>query len=584
MAIVKLETGEELEFDNNYSDEQISQAIEEYLSQKPVQQPKQEGSALGNIARGLPVGLGRAATGFVQAATDLGENAARRAEKAIYGDTMNQQTFGDRLAGQVQQQNQQLAQEPLSTRFGVGVGEVLPFLTTGVGTGKAVSSAISGGLGRIAGLGAAGAVGGAAQQALSAQEQAGLQNRLEKTGEGAAMGAAFGAGLGALGEGVRAVTGAAKNTGKQIYKGFKAPEVEQLEAIGNEIRQTSSGLYNQVKESGATFKPDAVRIVINDIDKAVKEGGTLFKTNHPKTLSLLSEIKKDIAIKQKAGQSISLPELDEYRKAISNAVQDTIGMTGKVNDDGRRLTKAIGAIDNFLNNSQPEKVLQSGNPEAFNLYKQAKGEWQRYSKFDAVQNIIKKADGDPNRLKTLVKNFVDNPKKTSGFNKMELEALKKASENSNAEGIFKAIGKFGFDLGSGRNIGNTIVPGASILYGGAKGQSAAAVGTLARQAQKLAARGKVEDVLNIIRGTNPKEAQKIVNSLPLKTRDVVLMNLINKSVSTPDANASEIPQDGVLTEEQFKNQLIQQRQNYPSIASDIDPELEAEIYRKRYLK
>lgn len=34
MATVKLETGEELEFDNNYSDEQISQAVDEYLSTK----------------------------------------------------------------------------------------------------------------------------------------------------------------------------------------------------------------------------------------------------------------------------------------------------------------------------------------------------------------------------------------------------------------------------------------------------------------------------------------------------------------------------------------------------------------------
>jgi len=565
MAIVKLETGEELEFDNNYSDEQISQAVEEYLGQKqpnqaqqPIQEPKQEGSMFGNIARGLPVGLGRAATGFVQAATDLGENAANRAERAIYGDEpMQKETFGTRLAGQIQQQNEQLAQEPMSTRFGVGVGEVLPYLATGAGTGRAVSSAIGGGAGRIAGLSAAGAVGGATQQGLSAQEQAGLDNRLGKAGEGAGYGALFGAGLGALGEGARAIGSAAKATGKQIYKGFKAPEVEQLEAIGNDIKQVSSNLYNQVRKSGATFKPDAVRIVLNDIDKSVKDGGTLFKTNHPKTISLLNEIKKDIAIKQKAGQSISLPELDEYRKAISSAIQDSVGMTGKVNDDGRRLTKAVRAIDNFLDNSQPEKVLQSGNPESFNLYKQAKGEWQRYAKFDSIQNIIKRADNDPNRLKTLVKNFVDNPKKTSGFNKLELDALKKASENSNAEGLFKAVGKFGFDLGSGRNIGNTIVPGASILYGGAKGSSAAAVGTLSRQAQKLAARGKIEDVLDIIRGAKPQESNKILNSLPIKTRDVILMNLLSKSAApTSEANANELN----MSEEEIRQQMIQMNQ------------------------
>lgn len=39
MTIVKLETGEELEFDNNYSDAQISQAVEEYLASKKQQTP-----------------------------------------------------------------------------------------------------------------------------------------------------------------------------------------------------------------------------------------------------------------------------------------------------------------------------------------------------------------------------------------------------------------------------------------------------------------------------------------------------------------------------------------------------------------
>lgn len=508
-----------------YTPDQLRQG----KAQQPMQ-PKQEGSALGNFARGLPVGLGRAATGFVQAATDLGENAARRAEKAIYGDTMDQQTFGNRLAGQVQQQNEQLAQEPLSTRFGVGVGEVLPYLSTGAGTGKAVSSVIGGAAGRIAGLGAAGAVGGATQQALSAQEEAGLQNRLEKTGEGAAMGAAFGAGLGALAEGGKAVAKGTKEFGKQIYKGYKATPIDDLPMVADEIAQGSSALYKQVEESGAYFKPDATRVLLNEIDSAVKEGGSLFKTNHPKTLGILKDIKQDIALKQKAGQSISLPQLDQYRKALSTASNEAVTPLGKSTDDGRRLGNAVAAIDDFLSQNPPEKILVSGDSNAINLYKNAQKEWQRYSQFSEIANIVKKADGDANRMKTLTKNFLDNPKKTRGYSPEIINGLKKASQNSNPEALSKALGKFGFDLGSGRNIGNTIVPGASILYGGPKGSSAAAVGTLARQAQKMAARGKVEDVLNIIRGAKPQEAEKIINSLPLKTRNIILTNLTTKTV------------------------------------------------------
>lgn len=296
MAIVKLETGEELEFDNNYSDEQISQAVEEYLSQKPAQQkqPQQQdqGSTLGNIARGIPVGLGRAATGFVQAATDLGENAAKRVEKAIYGDTMDQQTFGDRLAGQVKQQNEQLAQEPLSTRFGVGLGEVLPSLIAGSGTGKAVSSVIGGRLGPVVGLGVSGAVGGAVQQALSAQEEAGLQNRLEKAGEGAAMGAAFGAGLGALGEGARVVSKPVSKLTTSIVDRIKSE-------LGNKAaskRLAASQLKQGLEREGVDIA-EALRKTSEDgkdlIDILDPRLGTLNKglknLNRPETIKIADE-------------------------------------------------------------------------------------------------------------------------------------------------------------------------------------------------------------------------------------------------------------------------------------------------------
>lgn len=193
MAIVKLETGEELEFDNNYSDEQISQAVEEYLNQKQpkqTEQPKQSNSFL-NVARGLPIGLGRAFVGGVQTAADF-----------IAPDS----EFSKNLAFNVQQQNQQLAQEPLSTRIGVGIGETLPFLTTGAGTGAKVAQALGGAKGAIAGLGAAGAIGGATQQGLSAQEEAGLENRAIEALKGGGTGAVFGAGLGTLGQGVKVVS------------------------------------------------------------------------------------------------------------------------------------------------------------------------------------------------------------------------------------------------------------------------------------------------------------------------------------------------------------------------------------------
>jgi len=110
-------------------------------------------------------------------------------------------TIGDRLANQVKQRNELQAQLPTSQRVGVAVGEALPFLTTGVGTGAKVAQVA----GKVAGITAGGAVGGAVSSALSPQEQAGLENRAVETVKGGAVGGAVGAGFGVAGKVASAV-------------------------------------------------------------------------------------------------------------------------------------------------------------------------------------------------------------------------------------------------------------------------------------------------------------------------------------------------------------------------------------------
>jgi hypothetical protein len=768
MAIVKLETGEELEFDNNYSDEQISQAVEEYLGQKPTQQPKQEGSVLGNIARGLPVGLGRAATGFVQAATDLGEGAARGIEKAIYGDTMDQQTFGDRLAGQVQQQNQQLAQEPLSTRFGVGVGEVLPYLATGAGTGKAVSSAIGGATGRIAGLGAAGAVGGATQQALSAQEQAGLQNRLEKTGEGAVMGAAFGAGLGALGEGVRVVSKPASKLttaivdrvkselgNKEIAKKLATTQLKEGLAregidIAEALKQTSQegkdlvdildprlatlnkGLRNlnrpetikiadqslaRINQTTNKLQDEVLNLVSNNkitpeqagdilgrnskklFDKAIAartakveplykealaEGIKINPKAKAETGESLSQIlrspfmqkvlndvrsnssefagtpaskfygdlhqkTKPVYIKAMIGrdpftgtpifeQAIKTPSkfkipdndirtLHAIEKELNNMLSNPQAITG-VNVDIASIKANKNAISKFLDEASPK--LTMARKQYSRLTQEIKGEGKsllgKYAKMysegrtdeltksamDILKlppnRIIKAKQINPQEFNDLLRasfenkiasiqpldEGVINPKAfTKAFFADGGKALEAATDKETAKG-FRRLAE-NLDIRYQRN---RIAKGAmesqakSVRVPTGKSSALNRVLEFAEDrivsspaAQKEFVNGlftpQGQEMLRTIANSEKKVQEQIINNF---MRETILLNLLSKSASPSEADASEMSQDGFLNEEQFRNQLIQQRQNYPSIAGDINPELEAEIYRKRYLK
>jgi hypothetical protein len=426
------------------------------------------------------------------------------------------------------------------------------------------------------------AVGGAEMSALSPQEKAGLGNRAVETAKGAATGAAFGTALGVGGKVISSIGGGLKETAQAIKSGFKAKPIEELGDIGQKIADDSSSLYKAVDESGATLRPEAISQLQGNIREAVSSGGTLFKTNHPKTIGLLKEIGKDIETK---GGVVTFSQLDGYRKALSNAAQDSISPLGRTTDDGRRLKSAIRSIDKYIDESPAEKIFNLPKEQAENViqtYREAQKQWGTYAKFDTIANLVKKADNDPNRLKTLVKNFVDNDRKTSGFSEAQIASLRKASENTNAAGFLKQFGKFGFDLGSGRNLGNTALPVGSAMFGGAKGMGLATIGTLARQAQKLEARGRIEDVLNLIRGQEPQISSKVIQQLSPKARDFILTNLLTQSAtqSNNDAQASETQN---MSEDQIRQQMLQQNQSIPSSYSQKElKERPAQIKQRYY--
>jgi hypothetical protein len=721
--------------------EQIAAKKQAYLQENlPASQGIVGLETVENVGKGINTGLGNAAIGAFQAATDVGEKAASLIERLYFGDNLNMNTIGDRLANQVKQRNELQAQLPTSQRVGVAVGEALPFLTTGVGTGAKVAQVA----GKVAGITAGGAVGGAVSSALSPQEQAGLENRAMQTVKGGAVGSAVGAGFGVAGK----VASGAVTLGKDVLAGYKArpveaiagftsKPVETLDSISAAIKDRSSNAYKAVRESGAIFKPEAIKSIFAGIDNSLKESGILNPILHSDTIGILNDLK---TLAKEKGDAIGLEELDQYRQLLGDVVKKNTDISGKINADALKANIAIDKLDeivdglganalqgtvkaednifnkvlkklvtqqeelqplvkkakeynnadefvksqgkpffhgtnnkfdefdikkigsqtdsglfgrgfyfanneyvaknaisggaakyvkevylniknpldisqfktkkelaNYLNINQsllvqngsgfrpsptftgqftsavkdkghdavfvnrggisdeivvfdPENIKtkdqlinifnkskstqsstgnqksSTGNQNSIDLLNTARAEWKRYRKFDAISSIVKRADGDPNRTKALLQNFVNNPKNLRGFSNAEVEALKRAKTNSTSEGLMKAVGKFGFDIGSGRNAGNTALPLVGASIGGFAGGSATAglsvvVGTIARQAQKLSAKGQIDDVLKLIQGQEPKIASKVIQQLSPKTRDFVLTNILTQTIN-----------------------------------------------------
>jgi hypothetical protein len=330
--------------------------------------------------------------------------------------------------------------------------------------------------------------------ALYGAGEAASGNEIEGAKAGAGLAAAVGATLPVSG----AVLAGTRDVVKDSYKGFKARDVEQLQEAAAAIKDRSFQAYNQMRQAGAVFKPEKANKIVDDIYTRLTDDGILNPRLHDKTLGLFEDF-KDAASQGDLG----LESLDQWRQLFGE-------VAGNFNDrvNARKASKVIGAIDNAVDNIQADDLV-NGSKEAVDALKLGRSEWAKSRKFETITDIVKKSDGDANYLKRELKKLVDNPKKSRGFSPEEFRALQDAATLSTSEGILKSLGKFGFDFGNSR-IGNTALP----VIGGLAGSPVLpAVGTAARSAQKLTARGKVEDLLKVIeKGGNISMTE--INSLP----------------------------------------------------------------------
>jgi len=111
-----------------------------------------------------------------------------------------------------------------------------------------------------------------------------------------------------------------------------------------------------------------------------------------------------------------------------------------------------------------------------------------------------------------------------------MDALKTAAKQTTGEGILKALGKFGFDIGSSRGIGNTALPtiggiAAGLGAGTGAGVLVPVAGTAARQGQKLLAFGKAEELLKVIE-QGGKITTKMVETLPQTEKKKFLTSIM----------------------------------------------------------
>lgn len=486
-------------------------AILEELQRRGVtQQPAQE--EMGAVEK-----LGRFGTGY--------SPLPSKEKLAKFGEAVLElgPAFGELFVGGVQRGAEILGQEDFSRRLGEQVAKEREGLTTAQKAGRVA--------GKVLATAPIGFGGGALGLARAGAATAALEPTKEGTAEAAVKQTLAGAGTAAI---LGGVVGQAKKLGQEAFKrvksGIGAKNVEALQDATIALKTKASNTYGKLKKLNSDISQKAGNRIVTNLDETLLSSGKLNKKLHGSTLSVVDDIRADA----KAGQ-ISIEGLDQHRMNLNAVIQkDTDSISGKVGPDGQKATVLIEKLDDLIDNLKPSDLgvgkTTTQALEARSLLNEARKDWRVYSKFQRIANLAEKADGDPNRIKALFQQFVSKKKNLKGFTPDEIKSLKFAAANTGGEKLLKTFGKFGFDFGSSATAGNTALPALSLFTGGITGAPiggglAVTGGTVARQLQKLVARGKVDDALALIQqgGVNPAEAiSKIKNQ---KVREELLTRL-----------------------------------------------------------
>lgn len=306
--------------------------------------------------------------------------------------------------------------------------------------------------GQLAAAGAEGAVIGAGFAAGEGDDI--LQRSVE--------GAALGVGGRVLAKGIQSVAGGVADFAKGANLLAKSPTLTQL-------REKTSSLYNQARKSGVKFKESFFSDFADGLTERIRGEGAR-KGLTDKTIAVLREIN---AVK---GTRPDFKTMDELRRIAAIAA-------GANEPAERRLgAMIIDSIDDFV---------EEGSATLGVTAKKARQLWGRVRRDELVAGAIERAkanvSGIDQGLRVELRKIITNPKKSRGYSKSEISAMKRIVNGTNTSNTLRAIGKLGFSVN--KAIPNVVGGAAGVAAGGIAG---GVPGIVAGQAAAIGSRALAE--------------------------------------------------------------------------------------------
>lgn len=461
--------------------DQVTAAMQKLYPKSPEMLP--------DVAKSFGTGLGQGAVGLVTAPLDIGTSVGGwLANKAVGDSTMGLDSNGSVYKGLDYLFNQNklgLPQEPPSVGGAIdnAVGldykpQTLPgkFANTIGQFGPAVAALTEGNgapLSQIAKrvIGKSVASGTGSEALGEATEGTQLEPYARVAGA-------------VLGERVPALAGPGLSN---IGTGIKARSTEQLQDTVTNSKNATNPLYEQFRKKGDALKPEATSGLLESLDNSLNSLENKYIPElAPQTTAIVNAMRKE------AGDGmLGVSDIDQYRRKLSR-------VSGVNPEDTFSAGLVRKAIDNHLNGLGAGDLI-NGNKDSINLLNQARAQSAKSFRVEAISDILSKADGDTNKIKSGLTRFVSDEDNLKGFNLSEIQALREAAKSGIGEKLLTGLSKFGIDTELKNMIPALLGGGlASTFVGGPFALGLATAGTAAKAARPLIARGKAEKALRTI--------------------------------------------------------------------------------------
>lgn len=357
--------------------------------------------------------------------------------------------------------------------------------------------------------------------------------------------------VGPLGTAVSEAAGLAKSAAKTSIldpialrgRGLMAMSPEARAELSQTNWDNASGLFKSSTANGAVIAPSSAQDILNYAKQKV---GSL-NSRTADTAGVLDDFQEAI----NKGK-VTPDTLHEFRQNFNDVISSNTKSKidgGGINLDGKKALDAKNAISEAMA-GLTQKDLSAGTPQALSDMQEAINRTAQAHRFDRVSQMLTDAQNAPDAIKRGAERLL---KTMKGLSPEETAALQAMAARGTGQTIERGLGTFGFDLGRYKNVALPALAGSATLDAG-RGAAAAyvphalplvAVGTVARQTGKLAARGLGQDALDAIMERNvkptpaaaPVNPQKFtvgqINQMPYAQAQQVLNALLKAKQAKP---------------------------------------------------